>query len=107
MLAATAFPPATIWMVDDIPARMVFAGQRWRVSDTPTRLGDSIWSAPQENHRGLFGWRFQGTNEDGHSIVFDVFRAEDGWLVHRSYTLATPERSTDGGRVMRGDAPTR
>ena len=85
MLAPTACPPATIWMVDDIPSRMVFGGHRWRVSDTPTRLRDSIWSTRQESHRGLYGWRFQGTNEDGHSMVFDVFRAEDGWHVHRSY----------------------
>lgn len=85
MLAATAFPPATIWMVDDIPAQMAFAEHRWRVSDTPTRLRDSIWSAPQESHRGLYGWRFQGTNEHGRSMVFDVFRDEDGWHVHRSY----------------------
>lgn len=72
-------------MVDDIPTRMVFAGRRWRVTDTPTRLRHSIWSAPVEQHAGLYGWRFQGTDEDGQSLVFDVFRAEDGWHVHRSY----------------------
>ncbi|MBT2476657.1 hypothetical protein J7E68_19250 [Microbacterium sp. ISL-103] len=85
MRFAIAPPPATIWMVDDIPSRMVFAGRRWRVSDTPTRLRDSNWSARQEVHRGLYGWRFQGTNEDGYAMVFDVFKAEDGWHVHRSY----------------------
>lgn len=72
-------------MIDDIPAGMMFAGRRWRVSDIPTRLRDSIWNAPHENHNGLYGWRFQGTDEDGNSTVFDVFRAEDGWHVHRSY----------------------
>lgn len=85
MRTASQHPPATIWMVDDIPARMMYAGRRWRVSDTPTRLRDSIWSAPQEGHHGLYGWRFQGTDDDGYSMVFDVFRAEDGWHVHRSY----------------------
>ncbi|MFF1540675.1 hypothetical protein ACFVWL_11395 [Microbacterium sp. NPDC058269] len=40
---------------------------------------------PLEQQAGLYGWRFQGTDEDGQSLVFDVFRAEDGWHVHRSY----------------------
>ncbi|REJ06303.1 hypothetical protein DY023_06640 [Microbacterium bovistercoris] len=78
--------PVTIWMANDIPARMVYAGHRWRVTDTPTRLRESIWSAvTDEHHRGLYGWRFQGTNEAGESMVFDVYRGEDGWHVHRAY----------------------
>ncbi|AKV85271.1 hypothetical protein AKG07_02065 [Microbacterium sp. CGR1] len=85
MRPAPAHLPATIWMVDDIPSRMVFAGRRWKVSDTPTRLRDSIWSAAPESERGLYGWRFQGTDDEGHSLVFDVFRGEDGWHVHHSY----------------------
>ncbi|WP_235567459.1 hypothetical protein [Microbacterium sp. Root280D1] len=72
-------------MVDDIPSRTVFAGRRWKVSDMPTRLWDSIWSAAPESERGLYGWRFQGTDDEGHSLVFDVFRGEDGWHVHHSY----------------------
>ncbi|WP_268748014.1 hypothetical protein [Microbacterium sp. SA39] len=37
-------------------------------------------------HRaGLYGWRFQGTDDGGQSLVFDVFRGEDGWHVQRSY----------------------
>ncbi|QDE34853.1 hypothetical protein FIV50_08630 [Microbacterium foliorum] len=85
MRTAATHPPATIWMVHDIPARMVFAGRRWKVSDTPTRLRDSIWSASQSRHRGLYGWRLQATDDEGCSFVFDVFKAEDGWHVHRSY----------------------
>lgn len=72
-------------MVNDIPTRMVFCGRRWQVSDTPTRLRDSLWTAPLEEHRGLYGWRFQATDEDGKSLVFDVFKGADGWHVHRSY----------------------
>lgn len=52
---------------------MVWAGRRWRVTDLPTPL----WQPD--------GWRFQGTSEDGQSLVFDVVDAEDGWHVHRSY----------------------
>lgn len=48
----------------------------------PTRLRHSLWRAPLEHHAG---WRFQGTDEDGVSMVFDVFESEDGWHVHRSY----------------------
>ncbi|WP_136056827.1 hypothetical protein [Microbacterium sp. K24] len=77
---------ATIWMVNDIPTRMVYAGRRWRVSDTPTRLRHSSWTVPlHEAHSGLYGWRFQGTDVDGRSLVFDVYKAEDGWNVHRTY----------------------
>ncbi|MCR2764991.1 hypothetical protein NQ152_15910 [Microbacterium sp. zg.B48] len=76
----------TLWMVDEVPTRMFYAGRRWRVSDTPTRLRESIWTSPVPHGGGLYGWRFQGTNEDGESLVFDVYRAENGWHVHHAYT---------------------
>ena len=77
---------ATIWMTNDIPTRMIYAGRRWRVTDTPTRLRHSIWTMPLDGPRpGLYGWRFQGTDDDGLSLVFDVYRGEDGWHVHRAY----------------------
>ena len=76
----------TSWLVDDIPARMFYAGRRWRVSDMPTRLRESVWAAPLHGGGGLYGWRFQATDEDGVSFVFDVFRTESDWHVHRAYT---------------------
>ena len=85
MRSAATPLPATIWMVEDIPERMMFAGRRWRVTDTPTRLRHSIWSTTSEQHAGLYGWRLQGTDDNGVSMVFDVFKGEDGWHVHRSY----------------------
>lgn len=69
-------------MVEDIPTRMVFAGRRWRVADTPTRLTSSMLIEP---HPEFDGWRFQGTDDDGISLVFDVFEGDGGWHVHRSY----------------------
>lgn len=76
----------TLWMVNDIPARMIYAGRRWRVTDNPTRLRHSSWTVPlDEPHHGLYGWRFQGTDEDGRSFVFDVYKGKDGWHVHRCY----------------------
>jgi len=73
-------------MVNDIPARMIYTGRRWRVTDTPTRLRHSSWSVPlDEAHHGLYGSQFQGTDDVGRSFVFDVYEAEDGWHVHRCY----------------------
>lgn len=77
---------ATIWMVDDVPARMLYAGRRWRVSDVPTRLREPVWALPLEGPRSMYGWRFQGTDDAGVSFVFDVFKtSEDEWHVHRAY----------------------
>lgn len=86
MSTPTVAPAATLWMVNDIPTRMVYAGRRWRVTDTPTRLRHSSWTVPLDkpNH-GLYGWRFQGTDDDDRSFIFDVYRAADGWHVHRTY----------------------
>ncbi|MDL9978611.1 hypothetical protein [Microbacterium candidum] len=76
----------TLWMVNDVPARMVYAGRRWRVTDTPTRLRESIWAVPlDEPHAPLYGWRFQATDDAGETFVFDVYRGGDDWHVHRLY----------------------
>lgn len=86
MSTPTVDRTATIWMSNDIPERMVYAGRRWRITDMPTRLRHSNWSVvPGEAHSGLYGWRFQGTDDDGLSLVFDVYRGADGWHVHRTY----------------------
>ncbi|WP_294980405.1 hypothetical protein [uncultured Microbacterium sp.] len=76
---------ATIWLVDEVPSRMYFAGRRWRVSDTPTRLRDSIWGYADAPAHGLYGWRFQATDADGESLIFDVYPSETGWHVHHTY----------------------
>jgi hypothetical protein len=86
MSTTTAGSETTLWLVNDVPARMIYNGRRWRVTDTPTRLRESVWSAPLEHHHGLYGWRFQATDPDGESVVFDVYRTEDDWHVHRSYS---------------------
>lgn len=76
----------TVWMSNEVPVRMFYAGRRWRVTDTPTRLRDSIWAAPLLERRGLYGWRFQATDEAGETFVFDAYKAESDWHVHRAYT---------------------
>lgn len=73
-------------MKDDVPERLVYAGRRWRVSDVPTRLRDSVWSAPATGPtRPLNGWRFQATDDTGEAMVFDVYKAQDGWHVHHTW----------------------
>jgi hypothetical protein len=60
-----------IWLDErGVPARIVWEGKRWRVSDTPTELDLLVGSMhPSPVH----GWRFQATSEIyGVSRVFDV-----------------------------------
>jgi hypothetical protein len=85
MSQATIEHDVTVWMSNDMPARMFYAGRRWRVTDTPTRLRESIWAAPLGVQGGLYGWRFQATDEAGETFVFDVYKAESDWHVHRAY----------------------
>ncbi|BAJ73135.1 hypothetical protein MTES_0171 [Microbacterium testaceum StLB037] len=85
-MAPTATDPtATLWLVDGTPTRLVYAGRRWRVTDTPTHLEGPGWSAPLEPHEPAAGWRLQATDTAGASFVFDVYRVGDAWHVHRSY----------------------
>ncbi|MFF2486245.1 hypothetical protein ACFVSU_07600 [Microbacterium sp. NPDC058062] len=77
---------ANVWMVDDIPVRMFYAGHRWRITDSPTRLRESIWATPGEPSLGPCGWRFQAANEAGDVLMFDVYRGADDWHVHHTYT---------------------
>ncbi|GAA3920824.1 hypothetical protein [Microbacterium invictum] len=75
----------TLWVEGDVPTRMFYAGRRWTVTDTPTRLRDSIWSVQAGHRGGLYGWRFQATDDAGDSLVFDVYPDADGWHVHHTY----------------------
>ena len=63
--AATVEHDAVLWMVNDLPARMVHGGRRWRVTDRPTRLSESVWAVPLDPPRHLCGWRFQATDDSG------------------------------------------
>jgi len=44
----------TLWIADDVPPRMFYGGRRWQVTDTPTRLRDSIWALSAKVPRGLW-----------------------------------------------------
>jgi hypothetical protein len=73
----------SVWLVNDVPARLVHASRHYRVTDTPTRLEDE---QPDLAHRlNLTGWRFQGTDDDGLSHMFDIRKVDDGWRLIRVY----------------------
>lgn len=79
---AVTAPTLTIWMTDDLPARMIYGQRRWRVTDTPTPFGSRDGGVSPEPR----GWRFQATDEDSLTLVFDVFLERDHWHVHRTYS---------------------
>lgn len=78
----------TIWLVNDVPSRLVWRGTRWRIVDTPTPIGsddDAIWH-PALTHppAGWSGWRFAAT--DGHETrVLDVRPYGSHWQLLAAY----------------------
>ena len=72
-----------LWLVDNVPARMVWGGRRWRIIDTPTPIrSEPSWLPPVVSHapERLTGWRFAARpDEAGPSQVFDVYGSESGW----------------------------
>ncbi len=65
-----------VWTEEHRPVRLVWRGQRFTVTDTPTPLRDLV-AGPGMTHplEVQWGWRFQGTNDRGDSFVFDVRHA--------------------------------
>lgn len=88
-------------MTDDIPTRMFYAGRRWRITDTPTRLRHSIWDQPTNDH-ALYGWRFQATDEDGATTCStSIARKPAGTSITRTAEGRAPG-SRHGVRSARG-----
>jgi hypothetical protein len=85
MTAPSMEHEAALLFVDELPVRLRLDGTWWRITDTPTRIRESIWTAPLEAHMPLYGWRFQITNEQQVSWMVDVCKGGDGWHVHRQY----------------------
>ena len=77
---------AAVWLVNGTPARMVWDGVRYRVTDTPTPLTEEEW-CPALTHAAqrIVGWRFQGTTAGGQSMMFDIVQGGQGWRVLRVY----------------------
>jgi len=60
----------TIWFEGGVPYGLVWEGRHYRVTDTPTHLEDEI--AGLTHPLDLVGWRFQGTDDDDLSRMFDI-----------------------------------
>ncbi|GAA4176652.1 hypothetical protein [Gryllotalpicola koreensis] len=78
---------ATVWLASGIPARLVWRGRRWHVTDTPTPLTEDVYderlthgAVPQQ-----VGWRFQATDDDGRTHVVDARQAAGDWSVVAVY----------------------
>ena len=72
-----------VWFEDGLPTRLVWAGDRYRVTDHPTRLEDEM--AGLTHPLDLTGWRFQGTTESRETHMFDVARRASSWELLRVY----------------------
>lgn len=60
-----------VWLDDrGRPTRLIWDGERYRVTDTPTPREELVLGLTHPPR--LEGWRFQGTRADGASKVFDV-----------------------------------
>jgi hypothetical protein len=69
------------------PERLVVGGARYRVSDTPTVL-ESDYDLAATHPLGVpQAWRFQGTDEDGRTLMFEVrpLVSRSEWLLLRTY----------------------
>ena len=63
----------TVWFESDVPYGLIWEGKHYRVTDTPTRL---------EN---MSGWRFQGSDDDDLTRIFDIGRVGPTWEMLRVY----------------------
>ena len=78
----------TVWVdARGRPERLVVGGTRYRVSDTPTVLESGYDLAATHPLDVPPAWRFQGTDDDGRSLMFEarpiISRSE--WLLLRIY----------------------
>ena len=79
--------PIVLWTGErGIPERFVWEGRRFRVTDTPTPLEFEIGLLTHFTVVPM-GWRMQGTDEGGETLVFDIgqFAADRDWHVIRTY----------------------
>ena len=84
----TITDPVTLWFESGAPSRMIWRGQRLRVTDSPTaltRAADDI--PPLITHPPVVkvGWRFQAADDAGVNRVFDVRRDGSGWMLEHVY----------------------
>jgi hypothetical protein len=69
-----------------VPERFVWHGTRYKVTDTPTPLDFNVDAVTHLPFTPT-GWRFQGTDEERKSLIFDVVSLDQGqeWRVVHTY----------------------
>lgn len=69
------------------PERLIVGGVRYRVSDTPTVLESSYDLAATHPVDVPAAWRFQGTDERGETLIFEVrpIASRNEWLLLKTY----------------------
>ncbi|MBC7725498.1 MAG: hypothetical protein H7146_12270 [Burkholderiaceae bacterium] len=79
--------PVAVWTAETgRPQRLFWGGRRYRVTDTPT-LVDADFGFITHPPDLPPVWRFQGTTDDGQSLVFDVRfdHARGEWVLLRTW----------------------
>jgi hypothetical protein len=78
----------TVWTdTRGVPERIVIGGTRYTVSDSPTLLESGYDLAATHPVSVPPAWRFQGTDDTGHSLMFEARPAASRteWLLLRTY----------------------
>lgn len=85
-MATTVTEPATVWEQAGAPTRLVFRGERWRVTGSPVPLikepdvlPEGLTHPPSRN----VGWRLRVRSEANRSLTADLIRSDTGWVVER------------------------
>jgi len=80
LMSATAVVPL---LVDGVPDRIFWSGRRYVVTDKPTPLEELTYGLTHP--LDLTGWRFQGTDRDGVSHMFEIILRGGKWELVRVY----------------------
>ncbi|GAA1955243.1 hypothetical protein GCM10009717_21510 [Agromyces allii] len=91
MFLAADAEPVSVWLdAAGLPSRLVYRSIRYRVIDTPTKLGvDPEWpsgiSHPPADVTLAPGWRVTGRAESDDLLVFDLRLTPTGWIAERVF----------------------
>lgn len=78
----------TVWTDNHgVPEQIAIGDTRYRVSDSPTVLESGYDLAATHPADVPPAWRFQGTDDDGHSVMFEArpMTSHTEWLLLRTY----------------------
>jgi len=77
----------TVWTENGVPERMVMGDTRYRVTDSPTVIDSGYDLAATHPLDVPRAWRFQGTDDNGYSLMFEArpISSRPEWLLLRTY----------------------